>query len=95
MTELSFNHTLVFHVSKQGHIHILPPRVAEQTPEPWRNGGKPQKYLLTRQLLLLVEGFDCRCKLSDGELLLDGHTASALASLIIQFTWAWQVPRGL
>lgn len=84
----------MFHVSKQGRISILPPLAAEQTPEPWRNGGKLQKYLLIRQLLL-VEGFDCRCKLSDGELLLDGHIASALASLIIQFTWAWQVPSGL
>lgn len=32
---------------------------------------------------------------SDGELSLEGHIASALASLIIQFIWAWQVPRTL
>lgn len=51
MTELSFSHELVFHFSKQGHVSILSPLAAQQTPEPWRSGGKPQRYLLTRHLL--------------------------------------------
>lgn len=85
----------MFRVSNQDHISILPHLAAELTPGPWRNGGKPQKYLLTRQLLLLKGMMAGVNYYSGGELLLDGHIASALASLIIQFTWAWQVPRTL
>lgn len=46
--------------------------------------AEPWKHLPTRHWLLL-QHFDCRCKsFSDGELLLNRHTASASASFAIQ-----------
>lgn len=52
-----------------------------------RSTSRPDTYCFQKDLIVGANSF------SDGELLLDGHTASILASLIIQFTWAWRVPR--
>lgn len=75
ITELSFNPKLMFRVSKQGHINFLTHFAAEL------NGGEPQKHLpdtycFQNDFIVDANTF------SDGELLLDGHTASALASFL-------------